>query len=947
MKKRLLLVAFALLTVATSFAFQAGDYAYNSTQRFKVTGDNLVTNGNFASGRDGWFGLDRESNPSAEVWDVVEGAGPNGETVLQSLGATADQPLCNSWKLDAGTYIVSFDLKYTAAGYTTIGSATKDGVTINSNCADFFLNGDASFIKAVSSDEAPVVNVAAQANFPAEEWKTIVFFFTAEQDQNLVMHFEKMAEGVQITNIEIHQAQEVYDVRIAQNRIAYAKELIENPNFNVEAAQEARASLQDIYVAGIEGMIEAGEFDDPSNAEGMMAEFETALEEYTSASSVNLKSLISGLVIKDQAYYGRGGIGSNAAKYHLELSGNWGHLNSEPDVLRSAIQNSYDHQATYTAYHEDLPAGKYYFTCEIRNANTDKTSWPTNPVFNLTTEGCKLFIGTDSVELAPISGEEFQRFSIVAEVPEGTEVRAGVYWPGVSSGGAFFLRNTEFRSFDLDALAKAEHIAAFKTYMTQWNAAVGARKNLRNRLADDNYPWDKQVLRDAQEKYDPYYSAQAVKGWSTEDGADAGIATTDELLDWANYQGIEEYSEPTEEGAEPTRLTYQLVRGYQNAVNTVVASNKPFTDLAEAIDAAKKTRNTGAYLTGDRDAYKAAIQKAIADITDIRKNTTDEKKEADTELLANSLAALNAATEAFLASVKIEPFVDIDFSTGFKEDTAEDAPAAYYIEGNKGRMYFAAYDEDNNNASGFALGVGEEYLDVLRVGNGSATVYIDEASQPGESDAVRVQFDMYHGNLTGKFAGVELQNEAGERVAGFYLNRYNGSLEFNDFNDVLTNGGTGMNILKYATGVGSSSASNAAIAAESNKSTYQLVIDYKNKTLQGTLINAKNGTCEGATMPFRTDIEDQKITKFVLKSNYNTKERRCWFDNLQMMKYALSDVSEDISESGWAYFDEAMAIKTVNTVATDAAIYTIGGVRVSNATKPGLYIQNGKKFVVK
>ena len=278
MKKRLLLVAFALLTVATSFAFQAGDYAYNSTQRFKVTGDNLVTNGNFASGRDGWFGLDKESTPSAEVWDVVEGAGPNGETVLQSLGATADQPLCNSWKLDAGTYIVSFDLKYTSAGYTTIGSATKDGVTINSNCADFFLNGDASFIKAVSSDEAPVVNVAAQANFPAEEWKTIVFFFTAEQDQNLVMHFEKMAEGVQITNIEIHQAQEVYDVRIAKNRIAYAKELIENPNFNVEAAQEARASLQDIYIAGIEGMIEAGEFDDPSNAEGMMGEFEEALE---------------------------------------------------------------------------------------------------------------------------------------------------------------------------------------------------------------------------------------------------------------------------------------------------------------------------------------------------------------------------------------------------------------------------------------------------------------------------------------------------------------------------------------------------------------------------------------------------------------------------------------------------------------------------------------------
>ena len=300
---------------------------------------------------------------------------------------------------------------------------------------------------------------------------------------------------------------------------------------------------------------------------------------------------------------------------------------------------------------------------------------------------------------------------------------------------------------------------------------------------------------------------------------------------------------------------------------------------------------------------------------------------------------------------------DIDFQNPadptipavFAEDTSDEAPAAYYIEGKLGKIYFAGFDEDNNTATGFALGVGEEYPDVLRVGNGDATVYIDEANQPGDDDCLRVTFDMFFGNLSGKNAGIELQNAAGERVAGFSINRYHGSLAYNDFNSVLTNDGDGLNLLKYVSGVGSSSASNAAIAAASNCSSFDLVIDYHNKTLQGTLNNAKNGICEGKAMPFRTDIEDQKVVKFVLRSNYNNKDRRCWFDNLKISKYALADVEEDITEKTWADHTDWVdtGVKSINNAAADKAIYTLSGVRVTKASKPGMYIQNGKKFVIK
>ena len=173
MKKRLLLVAFAMLSVATSFAFEVGEYAYNSTQRFKITGDNLVANGNFANGLNGWYGADKESTPSAEVWSITENpVGPNGEKAIEAIAATEGMPLCNAWTLDAGTYVVSYQIKSEAAGYTTI---ITGGSTPGANAADFFLNTDGAFTKAASTDEAKVVNVAAQSNFPAGEWKTQVY----------------------------------------------------------------------------------------------------------------------------------------------------------------------------------------------------------------------------------------------------------------------------------------------------------------------------------------------------------------------------------------------------------------------------------------------------------------------------------------------------------------------------------------------------------------------------------------------------------------------------------------------------------------------------------------------------------------------------------------------------------------------------------------------------
>ena len=924
MKKRLLTVAFALLTAATSFAYQAGDYAYNSTQRFKITGENIVQNGNFANGLNGWYGSDKETTPNVEIWDAGAGVGqgPNGSNAVVSLGASADAPLCNSWALSAGTYVVSFDFYSVTAGNTT-------------NAAFFLTTGD-SFTQGDGD-----TSVSASFTYPAEEWKSVVFFFTAEAGQNLVMNFVNFAADTKIANIEIHEASEVYDIRIAENRLAYAKELMENENFNVPEAAGERANLEGI-VGAIEEMIAGGEMDDASYAEEMLNALEAeGIEPYLSVTSLNLKSLIPGLDIASLSTWGRGG--NYSADYKLDLQGgNWGHIDSERDALRSAIQTGYANSAVYNAYHENLPAGKYFFTAEIRNANTGRTSWPTEPVYDLETI-CRMFIGADTIDVGPIAGETYQRFSLVAEVGEDGAVRAGVSWPGTSSGGAFMIRNTEFRAFDLDALTKAEHVAAFKNYMTQWNAATNNRTALINLMGNPNYPWGQPVAKEAYDKWNAFYTAQEAKGWSTADGADAGIASTEDFLDWALYQGVEEYD--TDEEGNPVRKEYQVVRGFQNAANELKTLNAPLTNLADAIVAAKNTRNNQAYLTGDRDAYKTAILAALAALNDIRSTTTDATYAADSTKAADAKVTLDAATEAFLASATVKPFVDIDFANAAVENTDyETHDEAYYIQGAAGRMYSNNYEVANDANIVFTQGYIEEYMDVLRIGNGSATVYIDEENQPNDSESLRVTFDIWFGSLSGRYTGIELQNAAGERVAGFYMNAYNWLLEYNDFNDAEN---TGLDILSKASSIGSSSASNAAIVADNNRSSFDLVVSYKDQTLQGTLVNAKNGTIEGNPVPFRSDITDHKIVKFVIKSNYNNKDRRCWFDNLKISKYTTSDVEEDITEDPWLDYTPDGIQSVTNAAAAPAGIYTINGVKVSKATKPGLYIINGKKYVVK
>ena len=881
-----------------------------------------MENGDFSADFEGW--TDAEGSPvNGEVWGIEPGVGPNGENAIKSSGATEGVPFCRSFELEEGTYVATFQIKGTEAGRTSIGTVSNNAVSISGNCADIFINYDGTLAKGVSSAEFPVQNVAAAADFTSE-WTTVNFYFEIVDTLEtihpaLVMYFERMATDVMITNIAIHNAEEVYDTRITDRLISFAQQVMEDPNFNTSDASSAKSKLQSAITA-------INTYTDNGRIDQQGASLETALRNaintYMDATTENLAedntyfnyvSDLTGFPKKNRKDI-KGEEVVGGFKFHMDgvAAGgetNWLH-GSGSDFLAQQIQGTYSNGAGSVAlYNSNLPAGKYYVAAEMRVGSVDKNY---NYTFSLE-KNVRAFIGSNSQDMGVISGADFVKFYYVAEIQEGETFEAGFWWEGHDAGSGFQIKNFECRSFS-NVADQVAHQEAWNTFIAQYNAVISARNSVVAKIGDKNYPWEQDSLQRALTQWDPLYNDIINRGWVTSDGQDAGVASTDDLYQWAYYQG----GETPEGGVDKSTTTYQLVRGYQYANNEIVSQNKPITDLKAKLEGCRKTDNEALYIECDHETYESVIAQAQAALDDILANTNDDRQESDVQTINDWLTALDEATQIFIDSGKPKPFIDIDFSGGFTAITDPEDPetvVSYVINGKNdnypngaGQMQFAVtadvQPDLTQDGHYWQLGFGDVLLDVLHVGSSEAFVEIPAEEIPGDEDIIRTEFDVWFGNLGKGYLTIELRNAADQRLGGFSIDRYNGKVAFNDFNNVTgepndhtetsDNGGTGLDLRQYATGQGSSSVGNAGICIDDNKSSFVLEFDYKARALRGSIINGQNGKCEGAEMPMLdindANITDNKVAKFVITSNYKSansgaQSRRCWFDNLKIFRY--------------------------------------------------------------
>ena len=163
--------------------------------------------------------------------------------------------------------------------------------------------------------------------------------------------------------------------------------------------------------------------------------------------------------------------------------------------------------------------------------------------------------------------------------------------------------------------------------------------------------------------------------------------------------------------------------------------------------------------------------------------------------------------------------------------------------------------------------------DVLRVGNGTGTVTIEDSELARAKDIVVISFDMYFGKLGSKNAGFYLYDGSGVEIGSFYRDFYNGTTSTNTF---------GFDVSKI-TSVGKSDTENASICVNTNKTTFEIHLDYSTGKMYA--VQSTNGTVKQKTTPVAM-LSNNPIKKFDVKSNYGNSNRRCWFDNLKIQTYA-------------------------------------------------------------
>ena len=481
MKKRLLTQLLALTCVVGAYALNEGDYIYSPTAKFKVTGANIVTNGDFSvgDGYEGWS--DISGNPVADNWAIKSGLGPNGEPVIMSETSSADSTayLCRSWQLDAGTYTVSFWIQGETAGVTTVGVVNNSGAytTPGDNYINFFVAEAGTY-----SIQSPILT---GQNFDTN-WKQIVGNVTLTEPQTVAFAAKAVATGTCLTGFEIYPVQSVFDTRILERWQGYMQRLYDDPDLTVEKEilEEPLAAIGEFISA--EGMA-----DDEAVVADVLALIQESINNFLDANAGDTESGDW----STHGYSNWNNINNNRVVGSWSTIGNrWGFSPNDESlerpaddgyVLTAGIQRSYNLEGIgVKVVREDLPAGKYFFQIEAQATAAANNAAPYGSNSARPIVGPTLWVGTDSLTLDndTISGDYWKTYYLIREVKEGETVQAGFLFPTYddSMGGRYSLRNPQFRWIGKN-VDEVHHFLRVAEITTQ-------EKELKNRL--DNYAND-------------------------------------------------------------------------------------------------------------------------------------------------------------------------------------------------------------------------------------------------------------------------------------------------------------------------------------------------------------------------------------------------------------------------------------------------------------------------
>lgn len=920
MNKRLLLSFAAIMGAMTSFAYNVGDYVYTHDAKFKVVGDNLIANGNFASNYDGWKDY-ADGALSPDYWSIETGAAEDGKgNVIQSANGGADLTgnyMYQAVPFESGkTYVVTFKMKGVEPGTSSITQKT-------SNYVDVFANADGTVSKTADRFQQVATTDALNA-----EWTSYSFSFTdtvtGGSTGYIVVSFGQLTQGTQISDVEIREVESVFDTRISDKEIAYAKSLLAIEDFK-NGRDEFSGTIE-----SVEGFFKTPASDDPSGAAEAINSFVLAENAFLDANSYDVSSMINSKQLwRTKMQKANGTYGD----WYVEGSTRWYHDPSSDPYIRDYMPGFYSLNAGTAKIVKKMPAGKYFFSCESKGHRMAGTSKATQnvPDYTWTVEGCKVFVGKDSVAFN-LDQRNFERHFVMSTVADGDTLNAGFWHPALtpSLGGQIYVQNPVLRivgdNSNGEMKTYVENYVALNAIATQANSLKVMLDSAVVVAAKAEYSWGKAELNDTTTKYQAVYSELSV----LQPGA--------ELFDVA---------------ADSLEQSMRIVR---SAINAYYSLNAPYTDLKAQIAQANESINLPANANGDKATFKTVIDKAQGLINsataEYNEELAQQMKDAKTELV-DAQSAFEATTAAFNNPSELQivnPFFEgagkYKIPTGWNGVMDENSNAKWkggsdknyengtYVCSWKGYTYFP------KNSLAQQVNVLKSGVYVLSC---QTICYNERGSYDGDRNTYSGVF--YYGKLAESADTIAAHMIHTNRNVGYYPEIYavvydkadeaETSLEFgyNALNNTCCNQYTfGGNHLRYMgpkAKFDTDLAAALAASLEKGAAMYQSIASFEN-----------DATVEPNT----------KLTYGNIYINLG-----------HAVDYA--QVAETSSQKMTAYYQLQDAIKNANVVVTGVkgviaepvakiqkGVYTLTGVKVADnaANLPqGLYIVNGKKVIVK
>ena len=198
------------------------------------------------------------------------------------------------------------------------------------------------------------------------------------------------------------------------------------------------------------------------------------------------------------------------------------------------------------------------------------------------------------------------------------------------------------------------------------------------------------------------------------------------------------------------------------------------------------------------------------------------------------------------------------------------------------------------------------------------------------TNILKVACDFYVQGLSGKSLGFFLKDAEDVDIFGLFHNFYNNTNTTNT-TEVNTDYIWAKSGGSYAN-ASPADATDSITANPLEKTHFEVIMDYGRKSIYSTISSVNGST---ASNEF---VLEAIPTKFVLQCDYNNNDRRAWFDNL-LIQRITAGATDPFDPSGIDVIKAAPK--------TDESIYTLSGQKLMTAPTKGIYIQNGKKFVVK